>query len=181
MPLNALRNFIRLESSGGLILMAAAVLSMIIANSPWAHIHIDFFATRTAVIFGDFSIDKAMLLWINDGLMAVFFLLIGLELKREVMEGQLASRSQIVLPVVAAIGGFLLPAAIFSALNHGDAVALAGWAIPSATDIAFALGVLSLFGTRIPLAIKVLLASIQRTRWSYSCAGYDGCRQNKAR
>lgn len=140
--------------------MMAAILSMIIANSPWAEQHAQFFATRTAVVFGSFSIDKALLLWINDGLMAVFFLLIGLELKREVVEGQLSSRDQLVLPVVAALGGFLLPALIFAVINQGDPVALAGWAIPSATDIAFALGVLSLFGKRIPLAVKVFLASI---------------------
>lgn len=140
--------------------MTAAILSMIIANSPWAEQHALLFATRTAVVFGSFSIDKALLLWINDGLMAVFFLLIGLELKREVVAGQLSTRAQLLLPVIAALGGFLLPALIFTLMNFDDPIGLAGWAIPSATDIAFALGVLSLFGKRIPLAIKVFLASI---------------------
>jgi len=160
MPLRALRYFIKWESSAGLILMSAAVLSLLIANSSWASIHAELFATRTALIFGEFAIDKPLLLWINDGLMAVFFLLIGLELKREVLQGQLASRSQLLLPVIAATGGFVLPALIFYTINHNDPVALGGWAIPSATDIAFALGVLSLFGSRIPLSIKVFLASI---------------------
>lgn len=160
MPLRALRNFIKWESSAGLILMSAALLSLLIANSQWAVQHAQLFATRTAIIFGEFSIDKPLLLWINDGLMAIFFLLIGLELKREVLQGQLATRSQLLLPVLAATGGFVLPAAIFYILNNDDPVAIAGWAIPSATDIAFALGVLSLFGSRIPLSIKVFLASI---------------------
>ncbi len=160
MPIRALRSFIRWESSAGLILMSAAILSLLIANSSWAMHHAQFFATRTAIIFGEFAIDKPLLLWINDGLMAVFFLLIGLELKREVMQGQLATRSQLLLPVLGATGGFVLPAVIFYLFNRGDPIALAGWAIPSATDIAFALGVLSLFGSRIPLSVKVFLASI---------------------
>jgi NhaA family Na+:H+ antiporter len=138
----------------------AAALSMVIANSPLAEYLSGALNARAAVIIGALAIDKSVLLWINDGLMAVFFLLVGLELKREVLEGQLSSRSQLALPLVAAIGGFLLPALVSTLINQGDAVALRGWAIPSATDIAFALGVLSLFGSRIPLSIKVFLASL---------------------
>ncbi len=160
MPLQALRNFIRWEAAGGLLLLAGAILSMLVVNSPWAAMHSGVLDMRAAVVLGDFAIDKSVLLWINDGLMAVFFLLIGLELKREVLEGQLSSRDQLLLPVIGAIGGFALPALIFYLFNTGDPTALKGWAIPSATDIAFALGLLSLFGKRIPLSVKVFLASL---------------------
>lgn len=160
MPKNALQRFIKLEAAAGILLFAAAAASMIVANSPLAELMSATLNARAAVIVGALSIDKSVLLWINDGLMAVFFLLVGLELKREVLEGQLSNRSQLALPVVGALGGFIIPALIFAALNWGDATVLKGWAIPSATDIAFALGVLSLFGSRIPLSIKVFLASL---------------------
>lgn len=160
MPMQALRNFIRMESAGGLLLLAAAVVAMIVSNSPLADIHHSVLSARTAVIIGPLAIDKTLLLWINDGLMAVFFLLVGLELKREVLEGELASRDQLVLPMVGAVGGFVLPAVIYALINRGQEFAMQGWAIPSATDIAFALGVLSLFGKRVPLSLKVFLASL---------------------
>lgn len=160
MPQNAFRRFIKLEAAAGILLFVAAVLSMIIANSSLAEQMSAILNARAAVIVGALSIDKSVLLWINDGLMAVFFLLVGLELKREVLDGQLSNRSQLALPVIAALGGFILPALVFSAINWGDPTALRGWAIPSATDIAFALGVLSLFGSRIPLSVKVFLASL---------------------
>lgn len=133
---------------------------MIVANSPLAGQMAAVLNARAAVIVGALAIDKSVLLWINDGFMAVFFLLVGLELKREVLEGQLSNRSQLALPLVAATGGFLVPALIFALFNFNDATTLKGWAIPSATDIAFALGVLSLFGSRIPLSVKVFLASL---------------------
>ena len=158
--MNALRRFIRLEAAGGILLFLAAILAMIIANSPWAPYMSAVLNERAAVIVGPLAIDKSILLWINDGLMAVFFLLIGLELKREVLRGELSQFSNLVMPLVAAIGGFALPAVIFALINSGDETALRGWAIPTATDIAFALGVLSLFGSRIPLAVKVFLASL---------------------
>ena len=160
MPKNALQRFIRLEAAAGILLFLAAAASMIVANSPLADKMAAILNARAAVIVGALAIDKSILLWINDGLMAVFFLLVGLELKREVLEGQLSNRSQLALPVVGATGGFVIPALIFTWLNWGDATALKGWAIPSATDIAFALGVLSLFGSRIPLSIKVFLVSL---------------------
>ncbi len=160
MPKNALQRFIRLEAAAGILLFLAAAASMVVANSPLAETMSSILNARAAVIIGALSIDKSVLLWINDGLMAVFFLLVGLELKREVLEGQLSNRSQLALPVIGAIGGFIIPALIFVAFNLGDPTTLKGWAIPSATDIAFALGVLSLFGSRIPLSIKVFLASL---------------------
>lgn len=138
----------------------AAILAMVVANSPWAPYMSAVLNERAAVIVGPLAIDKSVLLWINDGLMAIFFLLIGLELKREVLNGELSQFSKLALPLVAAIGGFALPAAIFTLINSGDEIALRGWAIPAATDIAFALGVLSLFGKRIPLSVKVFLASL---------------------
>lgn len=159
-PKNALQRFINLEAAAGILLFIAAAASMLVANSPLADSMAAVLNARAAVIVGVLAIDKSVLLWINDGLMAVFFLLVGLELKREVLEGQLSNRSQLALPIVAATGGFIVPAIIFVALNMGDAVVLKGWAIPSATDIAFALGVLSLFGSRIPLSVKVFLASL---------------------
>ncbi len=158
--MNALKRFIRLEAAGGILLFCAAILAMVIANSPWASTMSAVLNERAAVIVGPLAIDKSILLWINDGLMAIFFLLIGLELKREVVSGELSQFSNLVMPLVAAIGGFAVPAAVFAVINSGDEIVLRGWAIPTATDIAFALGVLSLFGSRIPLAVKVFLASL---------------------
>ena len=106
------------------------------------------------------SIAKPLLLWINDGLMAVFFLLVALEIKRETLSGQLAGREQLILPLVCAIAGVVVPALLFIALNHGDAAAMRGWAVPTATDIAFALGVLALLGSRVPVGMKLLLSTI---------------------
>lgn len=159
-PLQALRTFIRWESAAGILLLAAAILAMVVSNSALAELHHSILNARTAVFIGPLSIDKTLLLWINDGLMAVFFLLVGLELKREVLEGQLSSRDQLILPLVGAVGGFVLPATLYAIINQGESFALQGWAIPSATDIAFALGVLSLFGKRVPLSLKVFLASL---------------------
>jgi Na+:H+ antiporter, NhaA family len=157
---NLLQEFLALESAGGLVLMAAAVLALVVANSPLARAYEAFLDVPVQVRVGALEIAKPLILWINDGLMAVFFLLVGMELKREVVEGHLASLRQASLPAFAALGGMLGPAAIYAAINRGDAAALKGWAIPMATDIAFALGVLALVGSRVPPALKALLLSI---------------------
>ena len=153
-------SFLRLESAGGLLLMGATVLAMIVANSPLARAYDAFINLPLQIGAGPLQIAKPLLLWINDGLMAVFFLLVGLELKRELLEGHLSSRQEAILPAVAAIGGMAMPAAIYAWLNWDDPAALKGWAIPSATDIAFALGVLLLVGKRVPAALKVFLLSV---------------------
>ena len=158
--LQPLKNFLRLEAAGGLVLMAAAVLALIVANSPLAGYYAALLDLPLAISVGAVGIAKPLLLWINDGLMAVFFFLIGMELKREVLEGHLSSLRQASLPALAAAGGMLVPAAFYAAFNWTDSVAMKGWAIPAATDIAFALGVLSLLGKRVPAALKAFLLSI---------------------
>ena len=157
---NAVQNFIRLESAGGILLLCAAILAMVVANSPLSGFYDQFLDTTIAVQIGALAINKPLLLWVNDGLMAVFFFLIGLEIKREIMEGELSSFSQIILPGIGALGGMLVPAAIYVWLNWGDAVAIDGWAIPVATDIAFALALLGLFGTRAAVSLKVFLLTL---------------------
>jgi NhaA family Na+:H+ antiporter len=159
-PLAAIREFLALESAGGILIAGAAALAMICANSPLERAYAAFLDTPVEVRAGGFEIAKPLLLWINDGLMAVFFFLVGLELKREAQEGELSRPAQIALPAVAALGGMAAPAAIYAAVNWGDAVALRGWAIPAATDIAFALGVLSLLGARVPNGLKVFLLTL---------------------
>jgi len=156
----ALQDFLRLEAAGGLVLMAAAVVAMAIANSPLAEAYTRLLDLPVETRFGPLEIAKPLLLWINDGLMAIFFFLVGLELKREVLEGHLSSIRRATLPALAAIGGMLAPAAVYVAFNRGDAEAMNGWAIPAATDIAFALGVLSLLGERVPTALKAFLLSV---------------------
>lgn len=157
---NWLQEFLRLEAAAGLILMAVAVLAMVVANSPLASSYSNALALPLEIRLGTFGIAKPLLLWINDGLMAVFFLLVGLELKREVLEGHLSSLRSASLPAFAAVGGMAVPALVFAYANWGDPVAMRGWAIPSATDIAFALGVLSLLGPRVPPALKAFLLSV---------------------
>jgi NhaA family Na+:H+ antiporter len=153
-------NFMRLESAGGILLLVSAVLALVVANSPLAGLYDGLLDLTVAIQIGALEVKKPLLLWINDGLMAVFFFLIGLELKREVLEGELSSVSQIVLPGLGALGGMLVPAAIYAWLTWGDAVALDGWAIPVATDIAFALALLSVFGTRVPVPLKIFLMTL---------------------
>jgi Na+:H+ antiporter, NhaA family len=155
-----LQEFLRLEGAAGIVLMIAAALAMIIANSPLDHWYTAFLDMPVEIKVGAFELAKPMFLWINDGLMAVFFLLVGLELKREVLEGHLASLSQASLPAVAAVGGMLVPAAFFAWVNWGDEAAMRGVAIPTATDIAFALGVLSLLGNRVPAVLKAFLLGV---------------------
>ncbi|HTM71538.1 MAG TPA: Na+/H+ antiporter NhaA [Luteimonas sp.] len=158
--LNALTDFLRLEAAGGIVLIAAAALALLCANSPLEEFYDGFRELPVAVVFGDLQIAKPLLLWINDGMMAVFFLLVSLEIKRESLTGQLAGRDRLLLPMACACAGVAVPALLFTALNHGDAAAMRGWAVPTATDIAFALGVLSLLGSRVPPGMKLLLSTI---------------------
>jgi len=149
-----------LEAASGLLLIAAALLALIINNSPLSWLYTGLLDTPVVAQIGALKIAKPLLLWINDGLMAMFFLLIGLEVKREVLDGQLSKPSQIVLPGAAAIGGMLVPALIYWFLNRDNPAALSGWAIPTATDIAFALGVLALLGKRVPVSLKLFLMTL---------------------
>lgn len=155
-----LDRFLRLESAGGLLLMIAAALALIVANSPLVGTYNLLLDTPVEIRVGGLEVAKPLLLWINDGLMAVFFFLIGLELKRELVEGELADKRNIVLPGLGAIGGMAIPALVYLAFNRGDALAQQGWAIPAATDIAFALGILSLLGSRVPTTVKIFLTSL---------------------
>lgn len=157
---NFITAFFRLESAGGIILVFAAALALLMANSPLSSYYDLLLGTPVVVKIGDFAIDKPLLLWINDGLMAIFFFLVGLELKREVVEGELSTWSGVLLPAVAAIGGMAIPALIYLTINSEDPFGRKGWAIPAATDIAFALGVLSLLGPRVPISLKVFLTSL---------------------
>lgn len=158
--LGALRDFLKLESAGGILLLASAAVALGVANSPLSQTYASLLDTTVAIQFGSFAISKPLLLWVNDGLMAVFFFLIGLEVKREFLEGELSTPSQVVLPGVGALGGMIVPAAIYVWLNLGDAAALDGWAIPVATDIAFALALLTAFGARAPIPLKVFLLTL---------------------
>ncbi|GMN04256.1 Na+/H+ antiporter NhaA [Erythrobacter sp. MTPC3] len=157
---SALKDFLKQESAGGIVLIVAALLALIIANTPAAPAYFGTLETKLNLSYGSFAIDKPLLLWINDGLMAIFFFLIGLEVKREVLEGQLSSWDKASLPLVAAIGGMAIPALIFVGFNWNSPESIGGWAIPAATDIAFALGILSLLGPRVPVALKALLLAV---------------------
>ncbi len=157
---NMLLEFFRMESAGGVMLVSATVLAMILANSPLGPGYEAFLALPISISIGALEIGKPLILWVNDGLMAVFFFLVGLEIKREFVEGELSSFAQIILPGMGAIGGIALPAAIYVAINFGQPDNLNGWAIPAATDIAFALAVLALLGSRAPAALRVLLLAI---------------------
>ncbi|MFZ5635941.1 MAG: Na+/H+ antiporter NhaA [Pseudomonadota bacterium] len=160
----ALQEFFRLEAAGGILLIGAAALAMLLANSPLLPVYDGFRELPVQVRVGEpgsgLDLAKPLLLWINDGLMAIFFLLVALEIKREVLSGQLSSRSQLLQPLLCAAAGVAVPALIYAAINRGDADAMRGWAIPAATDIAFALGILSLLGSRAPVAMKLLLSTI---------------------
>jgi NhaA family Na+:H+ antiporter len=151
-PVSVFREFLESEAAGGIILMVAAALALIVANSPLAE---TYFSALHAYL-GPLSVSH----WVNDGLMAVFFLLVGLEIKREMLDGQLSTWPRRVLPGIAAAGGMVVPALVYVAINRNNAAALSGWAIPTATDIAFALGVLSLLGSRVPASLKVFLTAL---------------------
>ncbi len=159
MPVQMIKTFFQTESAAGILLGIAAIAALIISNAGGQELYETFLHAPVSVRFGDFMIDKHLLHWINDGLMAVFFLLVGIEIKREIMEGQLSSVSQISLPAVAALGGIAAPALIYAYFNWGTPD-VRGWAIPAATDIAFAIGVLSLLSKRVPASLKICLIAI---------------------
>ena len=157
---SALDRFFKHDAAGGVVLMASALLALIVANSSLTDAYHGFLNTYFAVTFGGEGLEKPLILWINDGLMAVFFFLIGLELKREMLEGKLKNPRDVFLPGMAAVGGMAVPALVFVAFNIGNAETIHGWAIPAATDIAFAVGVLALLGKRVPSALKVFLLTL---------------------
>lgn len=160
MPIKFIRDFIKLEASGGIILFTAALLAIALDNSGLSPYYEHFLEVPLSIHFGSYVLSKHLLHWVNDGLMAIFFLLVGLEIKREIMEGELNSLSKVFLPGAAAFGGMVLPALVFRLLNYGNEIAMRGWAIPTATDIAFSLGILSLLGSRVPVALKVFLTAL---------------------
>lgn len=159
-PIAMIRDFLRYEAAGGLVLIAAAALAILFASTPLESTYEWFKALPIVVTVGEFGVAKPMLHWVNDGLMALFFFLVGLEIKREVLRGELSGLRKALLPALAAAGGMVLPALIYVAIARGNAEALKGWAIPAATDIAFALGIMSLLGSRVPQSLKVLLAAV---------------------
>ncbi|MDH3644022.1 MAG: Na+/H+ antiporter NhaA [Gammaproteobacteria bacterium] len=154
------RRFVRLETSAAILLLLATLAAMTIKNSPIAGLYSDFLMLEGQVRIGAINLEKALFLWVNDGWMALFFFLVGLEIKYEVIYGHLKDRSQLVLPAAGALGGVVVPALIYAGVNWDDPVALKGWAVPTATDIAFALGVLALLGSRVPVALKVFLMTL---------------------
>ena len=156
----AIRDFLKLESASGILLIGAMALAMIMNNTALDGLYQAIIKTPIAVQIGALIIDKPLLLWVNDGLMALFFFTVGLELKREILEGELSKLSQVALPLAGAIGGMLVPALIYAGLNQHDPVLLRGWAIPAATDIAFALGILMLLGNRVPNSLKIFLITL---------------------
>ena len=157
---NPITKFLRLESAGGIILILMALLAMTLANSPLSGYYQQFLDLDVQLKIGALDLHKPLLLWINDGLMAIFFLVIGLEVKREMIDGALSTRAQATFPAIAALGGMLAPALIYLLVNHGDPATHSGWAIPAATDIAFALGVMALLGNRVPTSLKVFLLAL---------------------
>lgn len=157
---SAIKEFLKLESAAGVILLLAALVALAVSNSPLVGHYRALLTTPLVLKYGEFGIDKPLLLWINDGLMAVFFFLVGLEIKREVGEGELSDTSQLGLPLAAAIGGILAPAAIYALFNWHDPMAMQGWAIPVATDIAFALGVIALLGPTVSSSLKLFLLTL---------------------
>lgn len=158
--LAALNGFMKMEAAGGIVLVLATIVAMVVANSGYNGDYQAFLKTYLNLGFGDWTMHKSVSHWINDGLMVLFFLVVGLELKREIVEGQFADRANITLPVIGALGGMAVPMLIYAGVNWGDPVAMRGTAIPAATDIAFALGILSLLGSRVPMALKMLLLAI---------------------
>lgn len=160
MSAKMLKEFFKLETAAGITLILSALFALLIENSPLKNFYGLLLSTPVAIQIGSFLLQKPLLLWINDGLMAIFFLLVGLEIKREVLQGQLSHREQIALPLLAAIGGLVIPASIYCYFNWKDPIAINGWAIPAATDIAFALGALALLGKNIPESLKINLVAI---------------------
>jgi len=158
--ITSLEKFLKHESSAGILLVSASILAIILANTPVNKLYSLLIDTPLAIQIGAFKIAKPLLLWVNDGLMAILFLVVGLELKREFLEGELSNVKKIVLPAIGAIGGMAIPAVIYVCFNLNDPSAIQGWAIPVATDIAFVLGVLSLLGSGVPTSLKAFLTSL---------------------
>jgi NhaA family Na+:H+ antiporter len=156
----ALDRFFRHDAAGGVVLMAAAVLALMVANSGLSASYHDLLVKKFSVLLDGEGLSKPLILWINDGLMAIFFFLIGLELKREMLEGKLKNPRDVILPGMAAVGGMVVPALIYLAFNWSDPILRGGWAIPAATDIAFAVGVLALLGKRAPSSLKIFLLTL---------------------
>jgi len=158
--MNMIEGFIKKESTAGIVLIIVTIAALILENSGLSDLYNHFLHTHVEIRFGSLQIAKPLLLWVNDGLMAIFFFLIGLEVKREVLEGQLSSIKQVALPGIAALGGMIMPAVVFILINQSESFAMKGWAIPTATDIAFALGILSLLGKRVPVSLKLFLMAL---------------------
>lgn len=155
-----IEEFMKKESASGLLLIFATVLALIFSNTALSPLYHSFLHIPVEIRIGPLQLSQSLYHWVNDGLMAIFFFLIGLEVKREILEGELSSVSQIALPGIAAVGGMVVPAAIYLIFNFNNPIALNGWAIPTATDIAFALGILSLLGNRVPLSLKIFLMAL---------------------
>ena len=158
--MNLLVRFFRHEAAGGVILMLATLLALICQNSSLSGIYQEILHSEFSIRFRNLEFAEHLVLWINDGLMVIFFFVVGLELKKEVREGELSKPSQIALPAIGALGGVVIPAVIFWIFNHGDDFAIRGWAIPTATDIAFAVGILALLGKRVPSGLKIFLLTL---------------------
>ncbi len=161
-PNSAVARFFAQESAPGIVLALAALAALLVSNSPWGAWYQFFLSIPGQVLIGDqvLVLSKPLVVWVNDLWMAVFFFLVGLEIKREFLEGELSGPGQLLLPAVAALGGMLMPALIYTTINWGDSTALRGWAIPAATDIAFALGIVALLGSRVPVSLKVFLTAV---------------------
>ncbi len=155
-----LKKFLQLESASGILLLAFAMLAMVCANTPLKDLYFDFLSMPVSIQIGLFSIHKPLLMWVNDGFMAVFFVLVGLEVKREMMVGAISSYQKAIFPAIGALGGMVVPALVFTLINHDSPEFQQGWAIPMATDIAFAVGVLGLLGKRVPFALKIFLLAL---------------------
>ncbi|MGY4676494.1 Na+/H+ antiporter NhaA [Pasteurella sp. P03HT] len=158
--LTPIHNFLKQEAAGGILLFIFATLAIVLANTPFSDLYFSFLQTPVSVQIGTFMINKPLLMWVNDGLMAVFFMLVGMEVKRELLEGSLSSYQRAIFPAIAAVGGMVIPAVIFMLFNANHPEYQQGWAIPMATDIAFALGVVALLGKRVPLALKIFLLAL---------------------
>ncbi|WP_086252255.1 Na+/H+ antiporter NhaA [Campylobacter devanensis] len=160
MKLNFIKTFVKHESFSGVLLIIATILALVFQNGILSHFYQEILRSEFSVGFREFTLAKPLILWVNDGLMAVFFFVVGLELKREIVEGELSNPRQIALPIIGALGGVICPALIFWGFNYSDEFAIRGWAIPTATDIAFALGVLMLLGNRVPSSLKIFLLTL---------------------
>lgn len=158
--LKQIQKFLKLEAASGILLLVSALLAMIFANTDLNQLYFSFLQTEVAIKFGAFSIDKPLLMWVNDGFMAVFFILVGMEVKRELFEGSLSSYQKAIFPAVAALGGMIIPALVYWFINQNSPEYQQGWAIPMATDIAFALGIVALLSKQVPPALKVFLLAL---------------------